>query len=185
MAAGASSRFGANKLSALINGKPMIEYAFDAVPAEKLGMVFTVTGYDEVETLAASYGFRCIRNHHPELGLSHTIRLGTEALSKQCSAILYMVADQPLLKRKSVAGLIDLYLEHPDNIVSAASRGRRGNPCIFPQKYFSSLMSLKGDVGGSTVIKSAPESLLLYEIPGEELLDADTPEVLDRLRNCS
>ena len=88
MAAGASSRFGANKLSALINGKPMIEYAFDAVPAEKLGMVLTVTGYDEVETLAASYGFRCIRNHHPELGLSHTIRLGTEALSKQCSAIL-------------------------------------------------------------------------------------------------
>ncbi len=181
MAAGASTRFGANKLSAVINNKPMIEYAFDAVPAEKLCAVLTVTGYDEIAALSAERGFCCILNRHPEKGLSHTIRLGTEALCKECSAILYMVSDQPLLSRKSVAGLIDFYLDHPDYIVSAASLGRRGNPCIFPEKYFPSLMALTGDTGGSAVIRSHSESLLLYEIPRKELLDADTPEALDQL----
>ena len=181
MAAGASSRFGSDKLSAEINNRPMIEYAFDAVPTDKLRTVLTVTGSDQIAALSALRGFRCIRNDHPEKGLSHTIRLGTEALAKECSAILYMVADQPLLRPESVSGLIDFYLEHPQNIVCAASYGRRGNPCIFPERYFSSLMALKGDRGGSAVIRSNEESLLLYEIPGRELIDADTPEALRQL----
>ena len=89
-----------------------------------------------------------------------------------------MVSDQPFLKRSSISGIIDCYASNPDYIVSAASRGKRGNPCIFPQKFFPSLMRLKGDTGGSSIIRSNPDSVLYYELDKIELSDIDTRNAL-------
>ena len=100
MAAGNAARFGKNKLLAVVDGRTMIERALDAVPADQLASVCVVTQYEFVAALAAQRGFACVMNHHPERGVSHTIRLGTEALMGTCGAILYQVADQPFLRRE-------------------------------------------------------------------------------------
>lgn len=181
MAAGNASRFGENKLSAVVDGKSMIRRALDAVPREKLDAVCVVTQYDEVERLAEEYGFRCVRNRHPEWGLSHTVRLGTEALGDICRAIVYQVADQPLLRRETVAGLVDFYRAHPDHIVAASHGGVRGNPCIFPERFYPELLELTGDRGGSTVIRRHEDAVLLWEVEKRELTDVDTPEALQDL----
>ena len=131
MAAGNAARFGDNKLAAKIGGKTLIERALEAVPAEELAAVCVVTQYDEVEALAKRFGFRCVRNSHPEWGLSHTVRLGTEALRQECRAIVYQVSDQPLLRRESVRALVAFYREHPDHIVGASHGGQRGTPVSF------------------------------------------------------
>ena len=182
MAAGNAERFGENKLAAAVGGKTLIERALSAVPSGDLAAVCVVTQYDEVEALARRFEFRCVRNTHPEWGLSYTIRLGTEALEKDCRAILYLVSDQPLLRRESVAALLDFYRAHPGKIVGAAHGGVRGNPCVFPEKYFPALRALTGDVGGSAVIRAHEEDLLLYEIGKEELTDVDTRQALDDLK---
>ena len=182
MAAGNAARFGENKLAAKIGGKMLIEHALEAVPAEELAAVCVVTQYDEVETLAKRFGFRCVRNSHPEWGLSHTVRLGTEALRQECRAIVYQVSDQPLLRRESVRALVAFYREHPEHIVGASHGGKRGNPCIFPEPYFGALCALTGDVGGSAVIRKHEEDLLLFEVDPRELTDVDTKEALDELK---
>ena len=182
MAAGNAARFGENKLAAKIGGKMLIEHALEAVPAEELAAVCVVTQYDEVETLAKRFGFRCVRNSHPEWGLSHTVRLGTEALRQECRAIVYQVSDQPLLRRESVRALVAFYREHPEHIVGASHGGKRGNPCIFPEPYFGALCALTGDVGGSAVIRKHEKDLLLWEIDPRELADVDTKEALDELK---
>lgn len=51
-----------------------------------------VSQYEDIEELAGQFGFAAIHNDRPDLGLSHTIRLGTEAM-RGCDGILYMVAD--------------------------------------------------------------------------------------------
>ena len=181
MAAGSASRFGANKLAAMAAGKPLIRRALEAVPAEKLSAVLVVTQYDEVEASARRFGFACLRNEHPEWGVSHTIRLGVEALRAACDAILFQVADQPLLRRESVAAMIDDYLAHPERIEAMAHGGVRGNPVIFPADCFPALLSLTGDTGGSAVIRQQPERLRLFEVDAAELLDVDTPEALNAL----
>ena len=178
MAAGNAERFGENKLAAVVDGKTLIEHALEAVPADKLAAVCVVTQYDEVETLAKRFGFRCLRNERPEWGLSYTIRLGTEALQNECGAIVYQVSDQPLLRRESVAALVAYYREHPDKIVGASHGGTRGNPCVFPEKYFPALCALTGDRGGRVIIREHEEDLLLYEIGKRELTDVDTKEAL-------
>ena len=185
MAAGSASRFGENKLVADLYGKTLISRALDAVPSEKLEAVCVVTGYDEVEKLAQSYGFRCVRNDCPGEGISRTVRLGTEALQGECGAILYLVSDQPLLRRESVALLLAFFRANPDRIVAASHAGERGNPCVFPAKYYPELCALKGDTGGGGVIRAHGDDLLLFELDEKELLDADTKESLHKLKNVS
>ena len=182
LAAGNSTRFGDNKLLAEIGGKMMIERAFEAIPAERFSAVAVVTQYESIVHLAERYGYRAIVNRRPDLGISHSVMLGTNALKDACDGILYQVADQPWLRRGSVSSMLDLFCENPEHIVSMSSDGKRGNPCIFPEKYFDELCRLSGDRGGRAVIKQHEDDLLLFEVSASELTDVDTPrDISDRI----
>ena len=99
-----------------------------------------------------------------------------------CDAILYQVADQPLLQPNSVCAVAERWLREPDTICGAAHNGVRGNPCIFPKAFFPELLALTGDTGGSRVIRRHEDRLRLVEIPPEELYDCDTKRALDELK---
>ena len=177
MAAGDARRFGENKLAAEFGGKPLILRALEAVPAEKFSAVAVVTQYPEVEELAKQFRFTPVHNPHPDWGISHTIRLGLEALG-ECGAALFQVSDQPLLRRETVAAEVDFFRAHPDKLVGLGHDGVRGNPCIFPAAYFPELLALKEDHGGSSAIRRHEEELLLFETAAAELADADTRQAL-------
>lgn len=184
MAAGNAERFGENKLLADYDGRKLIERALEAIPREEFSRVLVVTQYESVRALAARCGFETLHNPRPDLGQSETIRLGTEAMQRGCDAIVYMVADQPLLRRESVSRLLACWREEPEKIVSLAHNGVRGNPCLFPARFFPELLSLSGDRGGSAVIRKHPETLLLCEADARELRDVDTRAALDALRHA-
>ena len=61
--------------------------------------------------------------------------------------------------------------------------GVRGNPCIFPARFFPELTALEGDRGGSAVIRQYPERYLAVDVPPEALADVDTPEALRAIRD--
>lgn len=180
MAAGNATRFARNKLAAELDGKSLIRRALEAVPRELFSRVTVVTQYPEIAVLAHSFGFAPVNNPHPDWGISHTVYLGTRAML-DCDAILYMVSDQPLLDRQSVARVVTAWSAQPDRIAAAAHDGKRGNPCIFPQALFPELMQLQEDHGGNTVIRRHPERLLLVEVAQQELTDVDTQEALRKL----
>ena len=81
MAAGSGSRFGRNKLEAVVDGKSLLRRSLEAVPAEEFAQVTVVTQYDAAAALAEEFGFTVVRNDRPEDGLSRTVHLGTEALA--------------------------------------------------------------------------------------------------------
>ena len=180
MAAGRGRRFGGNKLAAELDGKTLIRRALEAVPGARFSAVTVVSQYEDIEELAGQFGFAAIHNDRPDLGLSHTIRLGTEAM-RTCDGILYMVADQPKLRQETVARIVEVFCQHPDRIVGAGHEGRRGNPNLFPAKFFGELMAITGDHGGSSVIRAHEDALLLVETDAEELFDCDTQEALESL----
>lgn len=180
MAAGNARRFGANKLAAEVDGKSLIRRTLEAIPAEQFDAVTVVTQYPEVAELAAAFGFGCVKNEHPDWGISHTISLGLQTLS-HLDAVMFQVSDQPLLQKESVNAMLDYYRRHSDKIVGLSHNGVRGNPCIFPARFFPELIALCEDHGGNTVIRRHEEDLLLYEVPAKELFDVDTPEQLAKL----
>ena len=180
MAAGNARRFGENKLAAGVGGRSLILRALEAVPGEEFETVAVVTQYPEVLDLAGRFRFSAIRNEHPDFGISHTIRLGLESLGN-CAGAMFLVSDQPLLRQESVRALAELWQSRPDNIAALAHGGVRGNPCIFPARFFPELLELREDHGGNTVIRRHEEALVLLEVPEEELTDVDTPEALKGL----
>ena len=126
MAAGSGSRFGRNKLEAVIDGKTLLRRALEAVPREEFACVTVVTQYDGAAALAEEFGFAVVRNDRPEDGLSRTVRLGTEAMAS-CGAIMYQVADQPLLERDTVRREVELFLaakltERAEQVLARAKR---------------------------------------------------------------
>lgn len=182
MAAGNAERFGENKLlCAADDGRTLIGHALDAIPREKFTRVLVVTQYDAIVALAKERGFETLENRHPERGQSETIRLGTRALS-DCDAICFMVSDQPLLRRETLAREVDFFSSHREHIVALGHNSVRGNPCLFPARFFPELLALEGDVGGSAVIKKHPDNLMLFEAPEEEMRDVDTKEALAALK---
>lgn len=180
MAAGNARRFGENKLAAGIGGRSLILRALEAVPREEFEQVAVVTQYPEILELAEGFGFAALRNEHPDWGVSHTIRLGLEALGGLDGA-MFLVSDQPLLRRESVRALAELWKSRPERIAALAHGGVRGNPCVFPARFFPELLSLTEDRGGSAVIRRHEEDLVLLEVPERELADVDTPEALKEL----
>lgn len=181
MAAGNARRFGDNKLAAQLEGRSLILRALEAVPGEQFSKVVVVTQYPEIMSLAKEFDFAAIHNPHPDYGISHTIELGLTAL-RDCDGAAFVVSDQPLLRRDSVAALAEFWYAHPDHIVALGHDGVRGNPCIFPARFFQELMELTEDHGGNTVIRAHEEDLLLYEVNAEQLDDVDTPEAMRKLR---
>ena len=182
MAAGSSLRFGENKLAKEVAGVPIFCRALGSIPSECFDEVAVVTQSRLFSTHIKRYHFTEIHNPNPEKGISLTIRLGLSAL-EGCDGVLFSVSDQPLLRRESVKALVELWRTQPETIAALAHDGLRGNPCIFPARYFSELMALSGDKGGSAVIRRHERDLILLEVDPRELWDVDTPEALDAILN--
>ena len=181
MAAGNASRFGENKLTASFAGKSLFSLALAAIPADTFARVTVVSQYPVLLQEAEQAGFHAIRNDRPDDGISRTIRLGTEAMA-DCAGILYMVADQPLLRQETVLRIVQDWRQHPGCIVGAAHNGHRGNPCLFPARFFPELCALEGDRGGSSVIRRHEDALRLVEAAEPELSDCDTKQALEILK---
>ena len=181
MAAGNARRFGENKLTCALEGRTLIERTLEAVPREEFAAVCVVSQYEDIEELAGRYRFAAIHNAHPDWGISHTIRLGTEAM-QDCDGILYLVSDQPLLRCDSVLRVVEAWKKQPEKIAGAAHAGRRGNPNLFPARFFPELCALEGDRGGSSVIRRHEDALRLVEAAEPELSDCDTKQALEILK---
>lgn len=181
MAAGNASRFGENKLTARFDGQSLFSLALAAIPKELFARVTVVSQYPALLEEAARTGFDTILNDRPQDGVSRTIRLGTQAMA-DCDGILYMVADQPLLRAGTVRRVVDVWRAHPECIAAAAHNGNRGNPCLFPARFFLELCALEADRGGSSVIRRHEDALLLVEAGERELFDCDTKQALEILK---
>lgn len=180
MASGFSRRFGRSKLLETIEGTPMIQRAFQAVPPELFCRAAAVSACPRILALAEERGYLPIPNPRAAEGISASVRLGLSALLDM-DGVLFAVCDQPWLKRSSTQRLLEQFSAAPNLICALGWQGQRGNPVIFPSALFPELLDLTGDRGGGRVIQAHPGLLRLVDVedPGQ-LRDVDTPEDLDR-----
>ena len=135
MAAGAGQRFGGNKLLAAYDGLPLYVRALRCIPAEEFAGVAVVAHDEAILSAARAHGFVPVYNPAPEDGVSRTIALGMRALPEM-DALLFLVADQPLLRRESISAELAFFRAHSGNIVAMGHGVQRGNPAIFPKQFF-------------------------------------------------
>ena len=179
MASGLGKRFGGNKLMADFHGKPMIQRAVDASDGLFATRV-VVTRHESVAALCREQNLDVVLHDLPHR--SDTVRLGLEALG-DLDACMFLPGDQPLLRRETVAMLLETWKDNPHNIIRPVYEDSEGSPVIFPVWAFPELKNLPEGKGGGVVMKAHPHEVLRVSVASPfELADADTPETLELLQ---
>ena len=179
MASGLGKRFGSNKLMADFHGEPLIQRALRATDGLFAKRV-VVTRHESVAALCRELGADVVFHDLPHR--SDTVRLGLEALG-DLDACMFLPGDQPLLRRETVAMLLEIRKENPDRIIRPAYEDSEGSPVLFPAWAFPELKTLPEGKGGGVVIKNHPHEVYRASVFDPfELADADTPETLELLK---
>lgn len=186
MASGNGSRFRAamangqscpNKLMADFCNEPLITPVLRAAAHPMITDRIAVTRTAEIRALCETLGFPCQLHRQPLL--SDTIRLGLLSLAQGLDGCIFFQADQPLITWESIEALILAFAQDQRLIYRLSWNDSPGSPVLFPSVFFSELLTLAPDCGGSAVIRRHPEAVRLVSAQNaNELLDADTPEAL-------
>ena len=178
LASGLARRFGRNKLLANLGGRTVLEHTMDAYPPHLFAHTVVVSGHSEVLAIAEAHGYGTAYNDRAHEGISASIHIGMTQMEGM-DGVLFGVCDQPWLRVESVEKVLVTFVAHGDRIVGLSWRGNRGNPCLFPKKFFPELSLLRGDVGGGALIRSNMEAFHPVEVgSAEELRDVDHPKDL-------
>ena len=179
MASGLGKRFGSNKLMADFLGRPMIHRALDATEG-LFDRRVVVTRHESVAALCRERNVEVLL--HALAHRSDTVRLGLEALG-EVDCCMFLPGDQPLLRRETVAMLLEAWKSHPECIIRPVYEDNAGSPVLFPAWTFPELKNLPEGKGGGAVIRKYPDQVHHVSVANAfELADADTPETLAVLR---
>ncbi|MEI9886795.1 MAG: molybdopterin-binding/glycosyltransferase family 2 protein [Rhizomicrobium sp.] len=182
LAAGLSSRMGANKLLASVRGKPMVRHAVEAALASPVSQVIVVTGRDGPEVRHALSPLAPLFVDNPDFskGLSTSLKHGLKALPDDCDGVLILLGDMPDVNATLLDRLIAAFDPAEDRAICVATRhGRRGNPVLWARRFFPEMLALEGDVGARHLIGQYAE--LVCEVEADDdgpLTDIDTPQML-------
>lgn len=186
LAAGQSRRMGAtNKLTAPVDGKPMVAHMVDAALASRASTVVVVTGHqaDAVRLALDGRPVRVIHNPDFAGGLSTSLKAGIAALPEDTDAAIICLGDMPLVTAADLDRLVGAFdPTEGRSIVVPTWNGKRGNPVLWDRRFFAAMGELSGDVGAKHLIGENGE--LVAEVAmdrGGVLVDVDTPEALARL----
>lgn len=178
LAAGKSTRFGANKLLAPLVDRPLLVHTLDAIPRSCFSQMVAVVSNPAVEQLCRRCGVDVrVYEGGPQ---SKSIRLGLEKL-EDADGCLFVLGDQPLCSSDSIRRLVSDFQAQPKAVHRLAYQGQPSSPTLFPSRLFPALKKLTGEHGGMAAVGDTP--VWYTEAAGpQELWDADTPEKLSRIQ---
>ncbi len=184
LAAGESRRYGAPKLLAALDGRPLLQHVLDAANASSCEDVIVVLGHAADRILAGVQLGRAlaVMNCEYALGQSTSLRLGLRD-ARASDAIVVLLGDQPRVTPALVDALIARQRETRATAVMCASHGRRSPPTLLHRDLWPELETLSGDLGAREVLRGRDDVATL-EVMGDlgSLEDVDRPADLDALR---
>jgi molybdenum cofactor cytidylyltransferase len=185
LAAGRSTRMGANKLLADVGGKPLIRRTSEAVLASRARPILFVTGHESEKLAESLAGLDVVwvRNPRHAEGLSTSLIAGVAALPDDARAALICLGDMALIKAATLDRLIESFEKEPGfGAIVPAHGGEWGNPVLLSRKLFDSVGTLIGDTGARKLLQGRSDVRVLEVEDPAILIDADTPAALVEMR---
>lgn len=186
LAAGSSSRFGADKRNQpLASGLTMLEAAI-ASTAGVLGDLVVVLRADDqhyARDLAERVALSDVRYYcapDSSLGMAHSLANGI-ALVRDWRAALIILGDLPFILPTTYSAVVAAYrgAGRDAAIVVPRFHGQQGHPVLFDRRHFDEIAGLEGDVGARSVIRAHPDRVIDVEIEDPGILqDIDRREDL-------
>ena len=182
LAAGGSCRMGRPKQELEIGGKTLVQRVIKNVSDSIVDEVVLVTQPDlPLMDEGLLPGFKRVVNRDWQTGQSSSMKAGLEAIDPKSDAVIFFMADQPMVDECIINNLIMTFYEGDKPIVAPLYSGRKGSPVLFNRTLFSELKRIEGDKGGRDLLKNYPVTYVDIDSPLAGM-DADTPEEFSRLK---
>jgi molybdenum cofactor cytidylyltransferase len=165
LAAGTATRFGGNKLSAMLHGQMLGAHAAQTICA--MGFSHMVAVCDPAQTaLCDAYrdlGIKVVENNAPEREQSASLQLGIAAIASQAQApkapasILIALADMPCITPAHLHAMFAAYTAAGETRPVASHNGlAKLPPVILPPAIYQA-SNFSGDEGARSYLASAIE----------------------------
>lgn len=178
LAAGASRRFGADKLAAPFRGKPLLHHAIAAAraaPVEKVVLVHrpgpVIGNYWPGEPPVCPVAI-------DSDALSASLKAGIAQVQDMDGAFIFL-GDMPLIPHGLAGELAQALGSH--YAVQPRHEGKPGHPVLLSSQAFADIARLEGDEGAGKLLARHPDVVLNACSDAGIHRDADTPEALARL----
>jgi molybdenum cofactor cytidylyltransferase len=189
LAAGDSSRMGRTKQLLPFHGKTILEFVVDTALASSLHQVIVVLGHEAgaLQSLLSGREVETVFNPDYGKGQSTSLQAGLRAITEKTDAVLFLLADQPLITSETIDLILDAYRRSPDSpIVLPVFQGRRGNPALFSRETFPRIEALSEDCGARPLFTEFAEGILTVPVADPSIhFDIDTEEDYQRLLKIS
>jgi molybdenum cofactor cytidylyltransferase len=191
LAAGRGVRFGGGKLTALLEGAPLVEGSVLTALLAPVGRVIVAVGPEpEVRQAVEGTATRLLSRERlllvsiddPSAGMGVSLATAARSVEAGADGVFVFLGDMPRIDPATPARLASAFRRSSD-IVAPTYLGRRGHPVLFGSEWLPSLSALSGDEGARALVDTAGENLVRVPVddPGVHL-DVDRPGDLARVR---
>ncbi len=182
LAAGGSSRLGRSKQLLELHGEPLVRRAARQL-IEVTPRVTVVTGARVEQVSEALAGLAVEERHNPSwrAGVGGSIALAMGDFQAGTQAALILLCDQYRVVSTDLFRLVDAWRDAPDKITAARWEDNFGPPVIFPDRFFTALARLRGDMGARQLLVEQRARVHFVDMP-HAAHDVDDAGDLERLR---
>ena len=185
LAAGKSERFGEkNKLSEIVNGKPLINNILDTLlEIFDTSELTIIVGHEQkiIKNLINNEKIKILENINYKRGIGTSISLAVKNLETDIKGVMIIPADMPYITSKDLLNLENKFWEYNcEKVIIPQYNSKTGNPVILPRIYFDTLKNLKDDFGAKSLI--AKEDIITFKTGFGTILDIDTSDELDKAK---
>ncbi|MBC8497848.1 nucleotidyltransferase family protein [Candidatus Bathyarchaeota archaeon] len=182
LAAGMSSRMGANKLLLKVGDRRVIEHIlFSLKPIETT----VVTGHrpEEIRDIAESLGAETVHNPDYEEGMTTSFQAGLRTLDPEVDAVFMVLSDTFGSSTDRLGWMADKMEDDPKPlIVSPVYQWKRGHPVLFRSPLFEEFLGLEGGETMRDVVNRHEDRHKYVESDIWCRIDLDTPEDYERVK---
>lgn len=177
---GRSSRFGSDKLSAMLDGEPLVAHsARNLLAGAGNALAVIPPGARRLRDILEGAGCEILESTDCARGLGGTIAAGVAA-SASADGWIVALGDMPFIRPLTIASVADR-LAHGAPVAAPILGGVRGHPVGFGRALKAALLALDGDEGAKGILASHRDLIETFIVDDPGVLeDVDVPGDLKR-----
>jgi molybdenum cofactor cytidylyltransferase len=184
LAAGASTRMGADKLLLVVGGEPLLRRSVRVALAGGLDPVIVVLGPGAAAPRNAIDGLPCTVavNLDPARGLGSSLAAGMAVVPPDAAAAVVTLPDMPRVTAEMISALASRWRATGAPIVLSDYAGTVAPPVLYARPLFPELSALDGESAGKAIVERHGSEAVHVAWPASVLSDVDTPADLEAAR---
>jgi len=189
LAAGESKRMqGENKLIKEINGMALVKHSIKNILGSAIDEIIIVLGHEGIKIeniIEKNKKIKIIYNENYKIGISSSIKVGLNHISKKSEAFFICLGDMPDVNQNIYNKLIKTRYNYNKKLIPKKKKEiiipildeKEGNPILFSKFMKKEIMNIDGDIGAKNIIEKNKDKILYVPIKSSGIiLDFDTKE---------